>query len=509
MCGIVGIFARTASADAHSISDEAKRMLSRLSHRGFSGLSKINAFDTFALGCVRLPIVDEMNAVQPMFSEKRRIALVFNGEIYNHETLRSIYLSEKKFITKSDTEVLANLIEVYGIEHTLSLLEGMFAFTVYDFVEKKYYIARDILGIKPIYISDCSSKTLVASEIKAFDKDVDRVHELPPGHYYDSIKGIKKWKTSSQNIEGGLRELIVQSVKEQVNTPLPVAVFLSGGIDSSVICYEANQHHPDVTAFAIGKKDSTDMLIAKRLCNDFNFKFEPIFIDEKEALNAIEETIFTIESFEPNHIRAGTLSYLLSRHVASRGYRIALCGEGADELFAGYPDFIELLRNSNNDYSKLSTILSTFIDELYLTQLKRVDRTGMRFSLEVRPPFLSSPIISFANSLLSQEKLVYMDGVYITKYPLREAYRGILPSYIVERIKSVFSEGAGFDTNGHHGPFWEFTKDKVSQDEIKEIQNHYPEYSLKTHEEAYYFKIFQKYFNVDQIRPKRLLMSSV
>lgn len=511
MCGIAGVFAKNPSVSGSCLSVETYKMLSMIKHRGLSTLKpQVNSYKTFSLGCIRLPIVDELYGEQPICNQSGRIVTVLNGEIYNYENLRAQYLSAKKFKTDSDTEVLANLLEEYGIEATLPLLEGMFAFIAYDFVCERYYIARDFIGIKPIYISDNGSKVLAASEIKAFDKESGDIFELPPQHYYDSHSGIKKWNTAKfSKTPNNLRDLISKSVKEQVNTSLPIAVFLSGGIDSSVICYEANQHNNNVTAFAIGKEDSNDMLTAERFCKDFNFKFEPVIINENELLNAIEDTIFSIESFEPNHIRAGTLSYLLSRHVASKGFRIALCGEGADELFAGYPDFIELLKRTDNDYSKLNSVLSIFMDELFLTQLRRVDRTGMRFSLEVRPPFLSSQIIAYANSLLPQEKLVNIDGIYITKYPLREAYREVLPSYIVDRIKSVFSEGAGFDTNGHHGPFWEFTKNKVSNSENKEIQDTYPEYHLKTHEEVYYFKIFLKYFNVHQVKPKRLFMSSV
>ncbi len=509
MCGIIGAFAKNSTVEEQWLSGEAKKMVSRISHRGFLSLTQIDSFEAFSLGCVRLPIVDEVDGKQPMYSENGKIILVFNGEIYNYKVLRKKYLFKNKFKTSSDTEVLANLLEVYGVETTLSLVEGMFAFIAYDLVDKRYFIARDFIGIKPIYFSVHQSFFFAASEIKAFERNLKCIQELPPQHYYDSQNGIKKWEIPGSHTDETLQKLISESVKEQVNTHLPLAVFLSGGIDSSVICYEANQYHSNVTAFTIGKKNSDDMMNAKRLCDDFNFKFEPVFISEEEVLNAIEETIFCIESFEPNHVRAGTLSFLLSKHVASKGYRVALCGEGADELFAGYPDLIEVLRTTDNDYSKLDSMLSTFIDELYLTQLRRVDRTGMRFSLEVRPLFLNSQVVAYAKSLSVQEKLVYKDGEYITKYPLREAYRRILPSYIVDRIKSVFSEGAGFDTNGHHGPFWVYTKNKVSQSEMLDIQDRYPEYFLKTHEEVYYFKVFMKYYNANQIRPKRLYVSTV
>jgi len=297
--------AKNSTVEEQWLSVEAKKMVSRISHRGFLSLTQIDSFKEFSLGCVRLPIVDEADGTQPIYSENGKIILVFNGEIYNYKVLREEYLFKNRFKTSSDTEVLANLLEAYGIEITLSIVEGMFAFIAYDLVDKKYFIARDFIGIKPIYFLDHQSFFFAASEVKAFERNLECIQELPPQHYYDSQNGIKKWEIPGSNTDAPLQKLISKSVKEQVNTHLPLAVFLSGGIDSSIICYEANQYHSNVTAFTIGKKNSDDMMNAKRLCDYFNFKFEPIFISEEEILDAIEETIFCIESFEPNHVRAG------------------------------------------------------------------------------------------------------------------------------------------------------------------------------------------------------------
>ena len=484
-------------------------MLSRVSHRGYKSDMGFVRGNGFAMGCARLPIVDASHGAQPIESENRRFTVVLNGEIYNYRQLRECYLADVQFTTNSDTEVLANLLEKCGVEQSLSLLEGMFAFIVFDHETHMYFMARDLIGIKPLYYAECSQGIVIASELKAFDSDAETVIELLPGHFFDSVKGMVPWQPTRHDNSDTLRQLISESVREQVQTKLPVAVLLSGGIDSSVICYEANQYHSDVTAFAIGKPDCNDMIAAKRLCRDMGFKFEPIIIGENEPLQAITDTVHSIESFEPNHIRAGALSYLISKHIASRGYRISLCGEGADELFAGYPDFVSLLQRTNNDYQALEKVLKTFVDGLYLTQLKRVDRTGMRFALEVRPPFLCTQIIQRAGAIPAREKITIENGAYITKKPLREAYRGILPDYIVDRIKSVFSEGAGYDTNGHHGPFWDYTKQLISADEVAELQNCYPQCRLATHEEAYYFKIYSKYFTVEQINPQRLSMSAL
>jgi asparagine synthase (glutamine-hydrolysing) len=509
MCGIVGAFGTTSEADEQWLAGNAKTMLSRVSHRGYWTDRGFVFNDRYALGCVRLPIVDASHGVQPIESETGRITVVLNGEIYNYRQLKKRHLAGTHLKTNSDTEVLANLLEKCGIEQTLPQLEGMFAFMAYDKERDKFYLARDLIGIKPLYFVKCIQGVLAASELKAFDHDAWTITELPPQHYYDSEKGLSLWEPRKHLSGAPLGQLIANSVREQVQTKLPVAVLLSGGIDSSVICYEANQFNSNVTAFAIGKPDSNDMLAAQRFCVDLGFKFEPIIIGDDEPLLAIEDTVRSIESFEPNHIRAGTLSYLISKHITSKGYRISLCGEGADELFAGYPDFIALLQRTGNDYHALENVLESFMDGLYLTQLKRVDRTGMRFALEVRPPFLCTSIIERAKRIPAQEKITLENGAYITKKPLREAYRGILPDYIVDRIKSVFSEGAGYDTNGHHGPFWDYTSKLISAEEVAELQKGYPQCLLTTHEEAYYFKLYLKYFDVEQVRPQRLFMSAL
>ncbi len=509
MCGIAGALAKKCVPSEKCLFEKAEAMLSRVEHRGYKANTKILTTDFFSIGCVRLPIVDEERGEQPITSSNGHITLVMNGEIYNFQALRAIHLSELQFHTDSDTEVVVNLIEKYGIEVSLPLLEGMFAIIGFESTTDHYFMARDLTGIKPLYFSESEDYLLAASEIKAFPRDSGPILELPPQHYFHSNKGIIRWEPAFSETKETLRQLISQSVKEQVNTHLPIAVFLSGGIDSSVICYEANQHHRDVTAFAIGKADSKDMQTATRFCKDFSFKFEPIYLKGDEPLCVIEDTIRCIESFEPNHIRAGCLSYLISQYVSSKGYRIALCGEGADELFAGYPDFIELLRGTGDDYSRLSGILDSYVASLFLTQLKRVDRTGMRFALEVRPPFLHSKIVHFAARLPAHKKITVEKNHYITKKPLRDAYRDILPAYIVDRVKSVFSEGAGFDTNGQHGPFWEYTKKKISPDEVMALQEKYPEYHLTTHEAAYYFKEYISFFDVKQVNPQRLTMSAL
>ena len=318
MCGIVGTYAVGPVADEQWLSEKARTMLSRINHRGYKKNIGFAFDNRFALGCVRLPIVDEARGDQPIHSNNGRYSLVLNGEIYNYHHLRERHLNEVTFRTSSDTEVVANLLEKYDVEQTLPMLEGMFAFIAFDHSSNRLILARDLIGIKPLYYSENDKGLLAASELKAFDHDAGQINELPPKYFFDSAKGLRRWEPKQQKTEESLRQLISASVKEQVQTDLPIAVLLSGGIDSSVICYEANQHHPDVTAFAIGKRDSNDMLAAIGFCGDMGFKFEPIIIGDNEPIQAIEDTVHSIESFEPNHIRAGTLSYLISRHSLQR-----------------------------------------------------------------------------------------------------------------------------------------------------------------------------------------------
>lgn len=442
MCGIAGIFNSLSSAA--TLEKEIQFMLCTMQHRGYSKFETSNG-PGWQLGANRLEIVDRENGHQPKYSSDRSIAVVFNGEIYNFKELKQELIKNGYvFDSDTDTEVIANGYH-YWKNHLFDLLDGMFAILIWDDNSDTFVAARDPMGVKPLYYTKDSGKFFFASEVKALlDKSID-IRVFPPGYYViGNNEPVRYYKNKILTLNSSLKEnacvlrgLIRRAVEKRIKTNLPVAVFLSGGVDSSIIAYEAFRQHPDVTAFSIGDFNAEDVLLSKKLCECLRIPFIHIPTSSEELLSLIPEVIWALESFEPNHIRGGTLSYVLSREVAKRGYRIALCGEGADELFGGYREFGIALAQGETE-KNISQLFDRFIAELHKTQLQRVDRTSMRFTLEVREPLLDKHILDFAQSLPLNQKISFSnDSTYQNKIVLRESYRGLLPDWIIDREKVV------------------------------------------------------------------------
>ena len=513
MCGIVGIFHKQRSQ--HKLEVELQSMLFSIRHRGYSKY-EISSGPGWLFGANRLEIVGRDTGRQPKYSTDGSIAVVFNGEIYNYQELKNLLIARGyTFNSDTDTEVIANGYQHWGNDLFL-LLDGMFAILIWDKNQNTFIAARDPLGVKPLYYAKSHNTAYFASEIKALIDTSNNVMEFPAGHYVvGSHKQVKYYHQKALSNTSSLKENAVQlrnlvrnAVKKRVNTDLPVAVFFSGGIDSSAILYEAYQLHPDVTAFSVGDSNSSDVLHAKRLCQHLSIPFVHISVSPDELLSLIPEVVWSIESFEPNHIRGGSLSYVLSREVAKRGYKIALCGEGADELFGGYREFGVALDSRATD-DILSKLFNRFTSELHKTQLQRVDRTSMRFTLEVREPILDKHILEFAYSLPVKQKISFMPtGRYQNKIVLREAYRGLLPDWIVDREKVVLSLGAGYGSNGPEGIFYDHALKMMSEEEFEKLRNKYPDYSLKNREEAYYFTLFITRFGELDIAKARPLVNA-
>ena len=508
MCAIAGCFS-FQNLDPKPL---VHQMLEGMLHRGYSFFEMSQPDPSMCLGANRLEIVDRPNGKQPIPSWDKRFHVVLNGEIYNYQALRKRLLQQGcLFKTETDTEVIANAISAWGIDKTLNEISGMFAFGAWDNQEKILYLARDPLGIKPLYMASLKQGFYFASEIKGLNRAVsgEFIEYLSPGTLaIIKTQGKKEFKSffslpeklpvSNSKAEDitpeRLRSLISEAVQKRVNTDLPVAVLLSGGIDSSIIFYEAQKFHQDVTPFVIGDEKAEDVISAKKFCKELGKKIHHIPFSVNDALSLIEETIEVIETFEPNHIRAGVASLALAKAIHAEGFRIALCGEGADELFAGYPEFILAASKGISKEEILEQQLN-FIKDLHRTQLQRVDRTGMANTLEIRTPFLDKEIIKLALKLPFSYKLREItSGVWTNKWILREAYRGILPDWLVDRPKCVLSEGAGLGANGPEGPFHEYAHKVMKPDEVIRLQKEFPEYDIKNAEEALYFSIFIKKF---------------
>jgi len=516
MCGIAGIFDSRGIELTRSLLD----LLEKIAYRGTSR-GEIAAGPGWALGANRLPIVGRDTGRQPASSADGQVMAVLNGEIYNYASLRRELEGEGcRFATDCDTEVIAQGYRRWG-SSVFARLDGMFAIIVVDLRNGSHMVARDALGVKPLYWIAGEFGTCYASEIKALIGLAGEIEGVRPGHLWHSRHGLTPIRPASvapmrwlpDNLKAHaekLRALIEVSVRKRVATDLPVAVFLSGGIDSSAVMYEAARAHPDVVGFSIGAKDSPDVASAQRLCAELDLPHRHISVTKQELLDLVPEVISTIESFEPNHIRGGTLSYVLSREVSRAGYRVALCGEGADELFGGYAEIARAIASELPDRA-VEAILQRFVIELNRTQLQRVDRTSMRFALEMREPLLDAAIIAFAAQLPLAQKVAKRasDGRILNKRVLREAYRGILPDWLVDRDKAVLSLGAGFGSNGPEGPFYWHALELMGEAHFEQLRTGYPEFMLRDREEAYYFSLFLKRFgNLSLARNRPLVNAS-
>lgn len=494
MCGIAAIINNKGSEPL------VQSMLQNTAHRGDCKPVYESFNSDTHLGSVRLKIVGRSSGKMPLYNESKTLVTVFNGEIYNYKQIKLDLIDKgHKFSTDSDTEVLVHLFEEYGI-NMLPKLDGMFAFVIYSPKTKQYVAARDRWGIKPLFYSQNNNSIFIASEIKAFNEipEIKNIEELRPGHYIESGR-VNPYFTPSFEISSipynkakiKIRSLLEQAVQKRVDTDLPIAVFLSGGVDSSIVHSLACKYHSNVTAIVIGKDDSSDVISAKRLCELNGSKVLHINISQEEFLHNIPEIIKTIETYEPNPVRGSSLSYYLASFAKERGFKIALCGEGSDEIFAGYGDFLGV---KEKEHQKLTR---DFVSHLYRTQLLRIDKTGMAFGIEVREPFMDNELVQLAITLPLEYKIQTYTNRYLTKYILRDAFKDILPDFIFSRDKKTLMEGAGANSvQKGEGIFHKYACKNLNVSEFKKIQRAHPEYHLLTVEDAFYFKIYKEIYGL-------------
>jgi len=505
MCGIAAIIYPHSNGEK-----EMSNMLKKIEHRGDSEPVQVGLGNSL-LGSVRLKIVDRENAIQPIFNDSKTIGIVFNGEIYNYKTLK-ISLENKgyKFKTDSDTEVILRLYEEYNYSFLLQL-EGMFSFIIYDKTNNSFFGARDFFGVKPFYYCKNKESYYVSSEMKSFlELDVETFEELKPGHFitnngitsYYQIP-ITKWnKDSFGNIKKKVRQLVETAVKKRVQTDLPIATFLSGGLDSTIVHLLCCKYHPDVTALIVGDDLGEDVIYAKRFCKDYNLKYKHIKSSNVNMVKSIAEVVYVIETFEPNPIRGSLLSMKLGELAKNEGFKVILCGEGCDEVFAGYGDFIGLT-DENEFQNKILDLLA----DLYRTQLLRLDKTSMRYSVEVREPFLDRELVEFALNIHPNMKVSKNDkGRLTTKSILREAFKDMLPDYIYYREKMTLMEGAGIGgVEKGKGLLNNYANSILSEQEFNALIKNNPEYNLKDKEDALCFSIYNHLYSKAYFSKNRVI----
>jgi asparagine synthase (glutamine-hydrolysing) len=443
MCGIAGSFGE--------VDEESLRvMLAQQVHRGPDGQGMfINQRGKGALGHVRLSIMDPAKGQQPIKNENGFAAIVANGEVYNHEYLRSILRSSHRYISTSDSETILHFFEEKGLE-MVKHLDGMYAFAIME--GDSLFMARDPIGIKPLYYGwqpkqNEEDVLYFASELKAISPFVNQINEFPPGSYFHTETGMHEYYRVPINIPRNLpvqiqamdvRRTLEKSIQQRLMSDVPLGAFLSGGLDSSIIAAVARQYKDVLHTFSVGVEGSHDLLAARRIAEHIDSIHHEYHFTLDEVIDLLPEIIYSLESFDQDLVRSAIPTYLCSR-LASEFVKVILTGEGADELFAGYTYYRDY-----QDDNFLHQELHRSVESLHNVNLQRVDRMTMAHGLEARVPFLSTEMIEIAQTIPIELKLRKMPcGQRIEKWILRKAFEDLLPEDIVWRDKEQFDEGSG------------------------------------------------------------------
>jgi asparagine synthase (glutamine-hydrolysing) len=441
MCGIAGIW---GSADRAIV----ERIMGGIEHRGPDG-SGVHVQANGVLGHRRLAIMDPEGGAQPLYDETHGLAIVANGEIYNFPDLRPDLAARHAFKTTSDIEAVLHLYEECGVD-TPSVLKGMFTFAIC--AEDHLFLARDPIGIKPLYYGSWTGPQ--GTEIMAFGSEmkplaawVDDLHEFPAGHYFDSRVGFVRYyevptarpvrRTTSDHI-ALVRRGVEDAVASHMMSDVPVGAFLSGGLDSSVIAAIARKHVDELHTFSVGVAGSSDLEAARRVAAHIGSIHHEYIMTPAEVIEKLPEIITALESFDQDLVRSAIPTYFCSR-LAAEYVKVILTGEGADELFAGYA-----YHKTMSDPATLHQELCRSVTTLHNINLQRADRLTMLHSIEGRVPFLDTDFIALALTVPTELKLTTLpDGQLVEKWILRITCADLLPDDIVWRTKEQFDEGTG------------------------------------------------------------------
>ena len=506
MCGIVGIF--NVKEQTSELRQRALRMSQKIRHRG-PDWSGIYCGGSAILAHERLSIVDPESGGQPLFSPDRQQVLAVNGEIYNHQQIRERYAGKYDFMTGSDCEVILALYRDKGIDF-LEDLSGIFAFALYDEQKNEFLIARDPIGVIPLYIGyDNDGKVYVASELKALEGQCDHYEPFLPGHYYWSKEpGMKRYyqrdwmkydavKDNPASVET-VRDALKDAVRRQLMSDVPYGVLLSGGLDSSVISAIAERfsekrienngqtraYWPRLHSFAVGLKGAPDLAKAKMVADHIGTVHHEINYTIQEGLDAIRDVIYFIETYDVTTVRASTPMYLLARVIKSMGIKMVLSGEGADEIFGGYLYF-----HKAPDAQAFHEETVRKLSKLYLYDCLRANKSLSAWGVEGRVPFLDKEFLDVAMRTNPEAKMC--PGKTIEKRIVREAFADMLPAEVAWRQKEQFSDGVGYswiDT------LKKITSEAVSDEQMAHAAERFPVNPPKNKEEYYYRSIFAEHF---------------
>ena len=509
MCGIVCAFDLKQSST--EVRPQVLEMSKRLRHRG-PDWSGIYDSETAILCHERLAIVDPTSGKQPLVSPSNNLILAANGEIYNHSELRKPYEASYGFKTKSDCEVILALYEKEG-KSFVNKLNGIFAFAIYDQEKDEYFIARDHMGIVPLYMGwDGNGTFFIASELKALEGVCSKIELFPPGHYlYSKDEAPTKWyhpewntydsvKDNSTSIEE-LHDALTDAVHRQLMSDVPYGVLLSGGLDSSITSALAKkfaakrvESHdtqsawwPQLHSFSVGLEGSPDLAAAQKVAEHIGTVHHEIKFTIQEGLDAIREVIYHLETYDITTIRASTPMFLMARAIKALGIKMVLSGEGADELFGGYLYFHKA-PNAKEFHEETVRKL----EKLHQYDCLRANKSLAAWGIEGRVPFLDKEFIEVAMRINPKDKMISNDRM--EKWVLRKAFEDYLPKSVTWRQKEQFSDGVGYSWIDN---LKKVVGKKVTDEQMNNAHFRFPVQTPQNKEEFYYRSIFESHFPSD------------
>jgi len=509
MCGIVCAFDLKQKSEI--LRPQVLEMSKKIRHRG-PDWSGIYSDEKTVMAHERLAIVDPASGQQPLFSEDKKLILAANGEIYNHRELRKQFNGTYNFQTASDCEIILALYKEKGVDF-IDDLNGIFGFALYDVENDSYFIARDHMGIIPLYIGwDQNGTFYVASELKALEGVCTKIQLFPPGHYMSSTDGqfvkwykrewteydaVKENETSIAEVKKALED----AVHRQLMSDVPYGVLLSGGLDSSVTSAIAKKYaqkrvesddtsdawYPQLHSFSVGLDGSPDLAAAQKVADYIGTIHHEIKFTIQEGLDAIKDVIYNIETYDITTIRSSTPMYLMARVIKSMGIKMVLSGEGADEIFGGYLYFHKA---PNAEEFHDETVRK--LEKLHMYDCLRANKSLMAWGIEGRVPFLDKEFIDVAMRINPQDKMI--NGERMEKWVIRKAFEDMLPESVAWRQKEQFSDGVGYswiDT------LKEVVDKEVSDEQLANAKFRFPIQTPQNKEEFYYRSIFEGHFPSD------------
>ncbi|KAB1225745.1 Asparagine synthetase [glutamine-hydrolyzing] [Morella rubra] len=467
------------------------------------------------LALQRLAIIDPASGDQPLFNDAKSIVVTVNGEIYNHEDLRKS-LPNHKFRTGSDCDVIAHLYEEHG-EDFVDMLDGMFSFVLLDTRDNSFIVARDAIGITSLYIGWGQDGSIwISSEIKALNDDCEHFESFPPGHLYSSKNGgLRRWYNPPWFSEAVpstpydplvLRRAFENAVIKRLMTDVPFGVLLSGGLDSSLVASitarhlagtkAAKQWGAQLHSFCVGLEGSPDLKAAREVADYLGTVHHEFHFTVQDGIDAIEEVIYHIETYDVTTIRASTPMFLMARKIKSLGVKMVISGEGSDEIFGGYLYFHKA---PNKEEFHRETCRK--IKALHQYDCLRANKSTSAWGLEARVPFLDKEFINVAMDIDPEWKLIKRDEGRIEKWVLRKAFddeeHPYLPKHILYRQKEQFSDGVGYSwIDGLKAHASQHVTDKMMLNAARIFPHNTP----STKEAYYYRTIFERFFPQNSAR---------